>query len=319
MAETESQKLNFVHLVFLVFLLPTLKLSQATCVLALVLLAFYYPWYKDKRAWVLAFSMGFVLILPWLYRTILLTGYPLFPSTFFDFFAVDWKVPATSASDATFISHSAFSAKAFVQSWARIPEGHFSKTLAMPYAEWLPIWFRNQSLFTNVLIGLAAISPLIMSILFFLKKINTLNLLLWLTLFLNTVFWFFSAPDFRFAAASIVLCSLYSLQPLFLIFSKKINQKLVLTTAIAFILYIFYVGLIKKSTRITASELSETMIFPKKYPQPILIKKTANNCDYYVPDINNSCGDTRLPCSPYENTRLILRGPNLSDGFKVMD
>jgi hypothetical protein len=317
MNDKGQQKLNFVHLVFLVFLLPTLKLSQATCATALIFIGFYYPWHKDKRAWVLVFGAGFALIVPWLYRTVLLTGYPLFPSTTFDFFAVDWKVPATSPSDSTFVSHSAYSAKAFVQSWARIPEGHFSKTLAMPYAQWLPIWIRNQSFFTNALIGLAFVSPLSMGFLFYLKKVDKLTLLLWISLFFNVIFWFFSAPDFRFAAASIVLCSLFCLQPFFVSLSKNVSQKLIVATATAFFLYLFYVALIKKSTRITPSELSETLICPTKYPQPVLIKKSANGCIYYVPDVDNTCGDSPLPCSPYQNERLILRGADLGDGFRV--
>jgi hypothetical protein len=317
MADESHQKLHFIHLVFLVFLLPTLKLSQATCAAALFFVGFYYPWYKDKRAWVLVCVTGFALIVPWLYRTVLLTGYPLFPSTALDFFAVDWKVPATGSSDSTFVSHSAFSAKAFVQSWARIPEGHFSKTLAMPYVQWLPIWVRNQSFFTNALIGLAFASPFVMAVLFYLKKVDKLTLLLWISAFLNVVFWFFSAPDFRFSAASIVLCSLFCLQPLFVVLPKSINQKLILTTALAFFLYIFYVQLVKKSTRITPSELNKIIICPTKYPPPILIKKSANGGNYYVPDVDNACGDSPLPCSPYENERLILRGPHLSDGFRV--
>ena len=319
MADTSHQQLNFIHLVFLVFLLPTLKLSQATCASALIFIGFYYPWYKDKRAWVLVGATGFALIVPWLYRTILLTGYPLFPSTTFDFFAVDWKVPATSPSDSTFVSHSALSAKAFVQSWARIPEGHFSKTLAMPCAQWLPIWGRNQSFFTNALIGLAFVSPFAILVLFYLKKLEKRIFLLWISVFLNVIFWFFSAPDFRFAAASIMFCSLFCLLPLFVFLSKPISKKLILTTATAFFLYIFYVELVKKSTRITPSELSKVIIYPTKYPQPILIKKSANGCDYYVPDVDNSCGDAPFPCSPYENERLILRGPHLSDGFSVTE
>ncbi len=89
--------------------------------------------------------------------------------------------------------------------------------------------------------------------------------------------------------------------------------------AVAFFFYVCYVELLKKSTRVTASALSETLISPVKYPQPILIKKSANGCDYYVPDVDNSCGDSPLPCSPYENERLILRGPHLSDGFRVAE
>ena len=319
MSDIDSQKLNFIHLVFLVFLLPTLKLSQATCATALVFIGLYYPWYVDKRAWFLVCVTVFALIVPWLYRTILLTGYPLFPSTAFDFFAVDWKVPATSPSDSTFVSHSALSAKAFVQSWARIPEGHFSKTLAMPYAQWLPIWARNQSFFTNALIGLAFASPLAIMVSFYLKKLDKLTLLLWFSMFSTVVFWFFSAPDFRFAAASIVLCSLFYLQPLFIFLSKSMSKKLILTTAMAFFFYVFYVELIKKSTRTTMSALSETLISPVKYPQPILIKKSVNGCNYYVPDVDNTCGDSPLPCSPYENERLILRGPHLGDGFRVTE
>ena len=319
MTDTAQQKLNFIHIVFLVFLLPTLKLSQSTCALALLFLGFHYRWYLEKKAWILTILTGSVFILPWLGRTILLTGYPLFPSTAFDFFPVDWKVPATSASDVTFISHSAFSAKALIQSWARIPGEHFSKTLTMPYSEWVPIWFKDKSAFTQVLIALAAASPLSISCLFLIKKIDKLTFLLWLSAFVNVVFWFFSAPDFRFAVASIVLCSLFTLRPFFIFFSQTVAKRLVLTTIFAFFIYIFYVELVKKNTRITPSGLSETLIRPAKYPVPMLLKKSANGFNYYISEPNSNCGDCPLPCSPYENPRLILRGPDVSQGFRVSD
>ena len=319
MNDTRQQKLNFVHIVFLVFLLPTLKLSQSTCALALLFLGFHYRWYLEKKAWILTILTGSVFIIPWLGRTILLTGYPLFPSTAFDFFPVDWKVPATSASDATFISHSAFSAKALIQSWARVPSEHFSKILAMPYSEWVPIWFKDKSAFTQVLIGLTAASPLSVSCLFLIKKIDKLTFLLWLSVFFNVVFWFLSAPDFRFAAASIVLCSLYTLRPVFIFFSQTVAKRVVLTTVFTFFTYIIYVELVKKSTKITLSELSQTLVRPAKYPVPMLLKKSANGFDYYISEPNSNCGDCPLPCSPYENPRLILRGPDVNQGFRVSD
>lgn len=319
MRDETQQKLNFTHIVFLVFLLPTVKLSQSTCALALLFLGFYYRWYVEKRAWVLIVLTGSLFIIPWLGRTLLLTGYPLFPSTILDVFDVDWKVPATSASDATFISHSALSAKALIQSWARIPGEHFSKTLALSYTEWVPIWFKDKSLFTQVLIGFSGVSPFVISLLLLIKKIDRLTFLLWLSGFVNVIFWFFSAPDFRFAAASIVLCSLFSLMPLYLFFSQMIQKRLVLITVFAFFIYIFYVELVKKSTRLTVFELKQTFIYHSKYPVPMLIKKTANGFDYYISEPNSNCGDCPLPCSPYENTRLILRGTDVRQGFRVVD
>lgn len=317
MADTGQQKLNFIHIVSLVFLLPTLKLSQSTCALALLLLGFHYRWYLEKKAWILTILAGSLFIIPWLGRTVLLTGYPLFPSTAFDFFSVDWKVPATSASDATFISHSALSAKALIQSWARIPGEHFSKILAMPYSEWVPIWFKDKSAFTQVLIVLSAASPWSVSCLLLTKKIDKLTFLLWLSAFGNVVFWFFSAPDFRFAVASIVLCSLFTLRPFFIFFSQIVAKRLVLTTFFTFFIYLFYVELVKKTTRFTYFELSETLIRPAKYPVPMLLKKSANGFNYYISEPNSNCGDCPLPCSPYENPRLILRGLDVSQGFRV--
>src|SRR5260370_31189355 len=73
-----------------------------------------------------AFVYYILLLLPWFARSIILSGYPLFPATIFAV-PVPWKIPLSAAR------WYALS----VQSWGRGPDSHFADTRGL---HWLAAW-----------------------------------------------------------------------------------------------------------------------------------------------------------------------------------
>ena len=91
--------------------------------------------------------MSFLIVLPFLARNVIISGYLLYPYTGIDLFRVDWKMPVSIALGDRdgIVSHGR--AIQNLQNW---------KELSM--AEWLPIWFaslnlRQQLLFVLDLFG----------------------------------------------------------------------------------------------------------------------------------------------------------------------
>ena len=75
--------------------------------------------------------MGIVVIMPWILRTIVISGYLLYPFPELDLFNVDWKINAAAAAlDA-----------AEIKTWGR---GLNNAALVdLPLTAWFPTWFKN--------------------------------------------------------------------------------------------------------------------------------------------------------------------------------
>src|SRR6267378_4941620 len=95
-----------------------------------------------------------VLLLPWFARSIILSGYPLFPATIFAF-PVPWKTPLSAARWYTLAVHS----------WGRGPDAHFVDTQGLRWlGDWLNHALRNRPSFQVPLaIGLAGLAIALVS------------------------------------------------------------------------------------------------------------------------------------------------------------
>src|SRR6266436_3370104 len=96
-----------------------------------------------------AFVYSSLLLLPWFARSIILSGYPLFPATIFAF-PVPWKTPLSAARWYTLAVHS----------WGRGPDAHFVDTQGLRWlGDWLNHALRNRPSFQVPLaIGLAGLA-----------------------------------------------------------------------------------------------------------------------------------------------------------------
>jgi len=136
---------------------------------------------------------GMMILLPWMLRGVILSGYVAYPSTFGSF-SVDWQVPRSLVIDEA----------NWIRSWARAPGAHWIDVLGN--WNWLAPWFSKlpesvtQSLQLTLFALILALSGRAAS-----SRQNSSLDLPWLFLMpplVSLVFWFVSAPDPRFAWAS---------------------------------------------------------------------------------------------------------------------
>jgi len=277
--------------------------------------------------WIVVFT--FLLIGPWLVRGIILSGYPFYPITFGGV-NVDWKVPEIQANlDADWTrSYSR-------DSFDKPPESF----------EWVGNWFHNLFDIKNLKAGgslpiiISFIAGIILlpvillhgkrSIFFVDKKI----VLIFISLIVGIIVWFFTAPDMRFGIGYfwLITCLLISLLFYWFLQNRFRNARLIVTVVISLFILIFLFGKAKRIVLKTKNSKYLTWSFKPNEGFNELLNQglsqlpvvrmrkytTTSGLILNVPIEGNQVWDAPLLSTPHPSPGLMLRNPKkLSDGFK---
>lgn len=191
----------------------SLKLSASAMILfalyPLFLLVKNKMW-KNICKYLLA---GFLVILPFLIRNVIISGWLIYPFEALDLFNVKWKIPVEYIKkDATQI-----------KVWARCL---YDVTKAdMSFNEWLPIWFDEKAHYEEMLLY----SQFMAVVLFVYntvrkaleKKLRFDMTVFYLTVFANIILWFITAPFIRYGLAFLLIFPLVTLGDGMQYFSEK--------------------------------------------------------------------------------------------------
>jgi hypothetical protein len=315
-----------VSLIFLLAIqVTTIKLSAALFALGCITLIApnLYRHTKENFKWGLRlFMLGSLIFLIHIIRGYILSGYPLFPSTVLGLPQLDWIAATDDAQNAAKV----------IYDYARnegLPPGQWKSGW-----EWLPYWWeqqlKNQGAWIVALLTLLSLNGLILVW----RRKNYIDVrLLWLYLPIvgATIFWFFTAPAWRFLGViPFLLLGLSSWFCVRAIFSTSTSENSLQRLKP----WIFIPILISASV----ISLRPTGIYPSGWkPFPgIMIDK---NPDHPVAEviIENKltdsglnivfvpwfqCWNAPLPCTPLFNPKLHLRSYSqeksvLGSGFSV--
>ena len=299
---TEKQTIEALLIAAMIFVCITFKLSTA---LLLLLMPFLWTSIKDKRL-LSSIWFGVIVAVPFIIRNYYLSGYLVYPFPDIDIFNPDWKIPLENVAKE----------KIDVEGWARIPGGNRQKTMAMTLAEWVPGWYDRQPLLMKEMLitTLCFLIPMVISIIRKNYKVATvLGVLL-----VNLLFWFFSAPDPRFAygfilfGASIVIA--YSLgSALFKVKSWRL-------VAYALVIFCIVRPLFVTGAKVLLEKPpTHSIASPHFYPL-VRSKNVSKEFKLYRPMKGDQCFNSAIPCTPYSRRNLVLRSPkkrhSFQDGFK---
>lgn len=324
---------------FLFFALPVFCLTLKLSSFVVCLFAAYVLWIclREKSYKKFSFLAGYALLIVglWCARTVIITGYLVFPYPAIDIFSFDWKVPVQYVIDQ----------KDYIQSFARVDNIPMQEALSMNISEWLPMWWKVGMFYyfpvaNRVLFILGLLSVPLMIFLFFILKGKRKQYYpvfgTWIVALCGFVFWLFSAPDFRFAYGFILPFAFF---PLVIILSsledrlslqQNTIRKLCVAAGVLAVLFVgsqsarwvyyqrdtrqpFYALLYKPEPISRTKELRES-----RYGRKIeFIPTRINNVLLYVPTLETHCFDCELPCSSDFTGGLEMRGEELQDGFRT--
>jgi hypothetical protein len=308
---SDSNAKNMVIAMALFSLAVTFKISSVVFALLGWMVAFLKLWSvsrtaaSGKRQLVWAVILSAAIVLPWIGRGLVLTGYPLFPSTVLSI-PVDWKVPASETKMQA----------DFAKSFARVPE------ITSEYAHgwtWLQPWFRELvreregfliPLFFAVL-GCAA------EILRMTRR-NQSSRPQWLWLLVPSLggltFWLLEAPAIRFGEPAMWTA----------------GATLGTFAAVHFLNHRGRVGIVLAGIVLLTAWAAHPRLFWSSYFRPsvgvrtflrlpeakLKQHQTISGLTMNVPVETNQCWDAPLPCSFYFRDTLHLRqSGKLERGF----
>jgi hypothetical protein len=324
--DPSQKKSNDVILIFLLAIqVVTIKLSAALFALGCITLIApnIYRYTKEDFKWGLRlFAFGSVIFVIHILRGYILSGYPLFPSTVLGLTQLEWIAATDDAKNAAKV----------IYDYARnegLPPGQWKSGW-----EWLPYWWgqqlRNQGAWIVALLSLVSLNGLI---LVWKRKYYVDTRLLWLYLPLlgSVVFWFFTAPAWRFLGViPFLLLGLSAWLCVRVIFStSKSKASFRNLHQWPFVSLLILVGII--SLNPTGIHLSGWKPFPgimidKNPDHPVAEviienKLTESGLNIvFVPWFQ--CWNAPLPCTPLFNPKLHLRSYSqeksaLGSGFSV--
>lgn len=184
----------------------SMKLSAAGIVVIAVLpfiLLIKKKMAKETAAFII---IGFLSFLPYLIRNVIISGWLFYPVEAIDFFDVIWKVPARYMWEDS----------ARIKIWGRciqdIVGSDYETGLGMGLSAWYPVWWSAKTFFEKLLLlfqvigaGAVAFNVVIRAIR---KTIRPDVALFYITVFINIIMWFFTAPFIRYGLAFLMLLPL---------------------------------------------------------------------------------------------------------------
>lgn len=304
--ERDRQSFIFVF-VFSVFAV-TFKMSGV----AILLIAFLVMLeaIRKKESSVIRYALfGLVLLLPWLVRNLILTGYWLYPEPALQLFSpqVDWQIPTEHV----------LRFKQGVQAWALSAGTRWDDVAALSLWQRLEFWFFNLTFNQKVIVLLGLISPF-----FFLlsRKFNKQKENNYLApIVVSTIcvlFWLFSAPNVRFGYGFVLGAIVVGFTPWLTLVTQQFNRSLApLLLLLVVLLSLQQVRVILGSTR-DDTRYSDHILLPADYAEVPTDVCNLDGADIFCARRYRQCSYEAFPCVPQIPKDVELRGESLQDGFR---
>lgn len=250
--------------------------------------------------------VGIFVILPFILRNIILSGYVLYPFPELDFFNFDWKMHRAVAEYE----------RNEIKVWAWTGDGSISPYDAdMPLSKWYPIWANNY-LYKPSRIAMFYGSVLSMVIMLVSDTVKTIkdkkpnNLILTVTLIACFLLWFFGAPHYRYGRTIMTAPFLVFIGRSFSFLFNRFKYSYLVFIGVSLCLLFTYLK------PIVGFQLEkEYYIYPADYELVRVEKYYINGIAFYCPIDSDQAGYYAFPSSPVRVDYIVFRGEGLKDGF----
>lgn len=275
--------------------LSALPLLLLTAGIFLVLIARRRP----AAAWTLA-GLCALILLPWIARSMVLSGYVVFPYSRLDLFSFDWKMPASYVDEF----------RNGVIGFARLPDRNWTQAVSLPLQAWLPAWFDRQSLVQRPLIVGAFLSPMVLAF-----KEGRKYLVPFAVYYAGVLFWILTAPSLRFGYGFLFALLAFALAVLLVLMGRWLKESGRSSLhAVASALLIAVLGYLLVSSFDPAT-LPQRLLLPEDYLNIRTVSCPVDGLQVYCASAYRQCGYESFPCVPAIPPGLQARGDQLQDGF----
>lgn len=302
----QEQPLHPLLMVIVAAFALTLKLSAAPVLLLALFLFVSGIFQRTKRrsAGMMA-ACGALILVPFLVRNVVLSGYLFYPFPSIDLFSFDWKVPLENA----------IKMRMTVLAWGRFPRMDPAEVLAMPFSQWFPRWLADQTLnrkwmFFAALFSVLAALPALLA-----QTAPRRYWLGWLTFYAGTLFWLFNFPDFRFAYGFLITTILTAFTPWLAFALRRTTFSPARISAGVSLLVLAYLGFTLAAS-FEAGTFTSRLLLPADYDRVPTQACALANGTLFCAKAYNACSYEAFPCIPAPRPEVELRGATFRDGFR---
>ncbi len=261
----------------------------------------------DRRPafWIWPVALGMALLA----RDVMLSGYVLFPAVDLSL-PVDWKIPSAER----------IIVKDSIVAWARMPGVASAVVLAFPLQEWVPRWFQSQAGITRIILIVAPITSCIAAVVLLYKGLGTpaarkelleSTQLIWIGGgLIGAAVWFFSAPDPRFGIIYMLVLLTSALSTLPAVPEDRARFASGVTAGMLGFVFLFASGAYVYLLR------PRILLNPMRLPDAPVEEARGAPFRTWIPVKTDQCYTAPLPCVPNVNPAAVLRGADLSQGFR---
>jgi hypothetical protein len=290
----------------------TIKLSNLAFSAVMIGFVLAYVWkHNMKRVTARTALLCTTIIAIWCVRGIVLSGAPLFPATI-GYVPLDWAMPRKNITNTA----------NWVFSWARQPGVNWRAVLGNWH--WFKPWVLRISKDVTTVVF-----PLRMSALFFILTVmlcllkkkcrpHFFEVAILLPSVIGLLYWFFTAPNPRFANALFFITLIsFGLLLLSSVWLPSRRRTAYMVTCLVFLASNLNIASYVVKHKWAVKSISFSGFHPVK-KVPLVRRVTLSGLVVYTPKTGDQCWDSPLPSTPYFNPRLRLRNPkSMASGFTV--
>jgi hypothetical protein len=304
--------------VLISFFALTAKLTSLPLLLVPAVWVVFFMRRQKKSFYIKIAVVVILVIVPWMARNVLLSGYLFYPLFQVDLFNVDWKVPRDVA----------------IYDYGLGTLGCKGNDIAVwnlnTISEWFPYWIERyltqRKIIDFATIILSVLASVSWIFLLYKKKLDKRLFLLWLCAFAAVVLWFIQSPEFRFAAGFLIaIFCLPLLNVTDRLALKPFLFRVISVVVLFFAFSYFSVRAVFLHPRFHTNGIEKLWLMPLKdklYYTPFDMRTARyENLGhgvklYYEDSAHNCIHIYDQPCILWDYGKIELRGNKITDGFK---
>ncbi|MBP3826374.1 MAG: hypothetical protein ILA11_11660 [Butyrivibrio sp.] len=339
----ERSYLPYILLALLGVFAITIKLSAAPMLLLTIVPIYklFHNRTKEKmRAFWVSVALAFVIVLPFLIRNIILSGWLLYPVTFLDFFGFYWEIPKGLAA------YDALEIRTFGRGYNDVATyGN------VPMREWVPNWFASITGLNKIMLVLALLSIVayVIYLAYFVlafageksEKLKSFNnskvfeishrsmlsmadfLTIGGTLIGCFAFWFLSAPLIRYGIVYVWLLPAVILGRTFILAYNRLFEDEVKDTVVKVLVIVFLAWFIYKCAIVALEDNRhfnpEYLLRQQDYGSYEVDTFKMGDETFYYPVSGDRVGYDPFPSATHDITGEVeLIGREIKEGFKAV-